>query len=135
MGLSLLITSMAAGGKRKALGVKFPNQYASDVTAEKDEKAMKFNYAQRGAMNPHVSPNITFFHSIPQRAFLIFLFFLSFSLSRSLTQLLCLDLFLEDLPFPWWLVVLALHLDSEHLPTIMAISSIQTRDTATEVDC
>ena len=52
-GIALAITNNLVGGKRKALGVELPNVYASDITAKQDPKALAFNCAQRGAMNPH----------------------------------------------------------------------------------
>ena len=51
-GIALTITNTLAGLKRKESGVKYPNLYASDVTAEQNPQAFRFNCAQRGAQNP-----------------------------------------------------------------------------------
>ena len=48
-GVALTITGTLAGLKRKSNGVKYPNLYASDITAEKDPKAAAFNCARNFA--------------------------------------------------------------------------------------
>jgi glutathione S-transferase len=54
-GVVLTVTGGLAASKREALGVEYPNLYASDITAKTDPKAFEFNCAQRGALNPHES--------------------------------------------------------------------------------
>jgi hypothetical protein len=50
--VAITITTNLVGSKREKLGVKYPNEYASDVRAEADPKAYQFNLHQRGAQNP-----------------------------------------------------------------------------------
>lgn len=51
MTIAAKCTSMAAGISRKALGVKLPNNYASEERAKPGTDAWKFNLRQRGAHN------------------------------------------------------------------------------------
>ena len=61
IGVAISITSFLAAGHRKAAGVVYPNEYASDITAEKNPKALAFNCAQRGANNPRESLMVAVF--------------------------------------------------------------------------
>ncbi len=74
-GIVLTITSSLAGAKRKQLGVEYPNLYASDITAKSDPKALEFNCAQRGALNPHESLGASLF-GLVMNCFFFFFFFL-----------------------------------------------------------